>query len=290
MFVSLRQRLNSWSRSTFGAGRSAMLPKLLIAGLALGCIIQAVRLFYILLTPLGPVGNWQPMQATSPSVAERTALFERLDPFYRTNTTVVDAGPGAVTSLPLQLFGIRINEGSGAGSAIIAGSDGVQNSIGVGEEIQPGVRLTGVHFDHIEIDNAGKKELLYLDQSQAPQPGQTAGAAPATPTPAPAPPRPAASNLPLNPASIQAGVNFMPRTEGNRVTGIAVRSQGDGATFQAAGFRSGDIIRAVNGRPISSASDIATLSNQLRPGARLSLEIERGTGTVPVALTIPAGS
>ena len=289
MLISLRQRLNSWSSSTFGAGRSHVVPKLLIAALALGCIVQGVRLFYILITPLGPIGNWQPTQASSPSVAERTALFERLDPFYRTNT-VVDAGPGAVTSLPLQLFGIRINQGSGAGSAIIAGSDGVQNSVGVGEEIQPGVRLTGVHFDHIEIDNAGKKELLYLDQSQAPQPGQTA--APAAPAAAPtaAVPRPAASNLPLNPASIQAGVNFMPRTEGNRVTGIAVRSQGDGATFQAAGFRSGDIIRAVNGRPISSASDIAALSNQLRPGARLSLEIERGTGTVPVALTIPAGS
>lgn len=283
MMTSLRQRLNALGGGAHGTGQTQWIGRLLIAALTLVCIIQGVRLLYILITPIGPVGNWRPQQATSMSTAERAALFERLDPFYR-NAIATDTGPGAVTSLPIQLFGIRINEGAGTGSAIIAGTDGVQNSIGVGEEIQPGVRLTGVHFDHVEIDNAGKKELLYLDQSQAPQPGQTPAAAPAT-QPAP-PPTPA----PITPSNIQAGVNFIPRTEGSRVTGIAVRSQGDGATFQAAGFRPGDVIRSVNGRAITAPSDITALSSQLRPGARLSLEIERGAGTVPVALTIPAGN
>ena len=42
----------------------------------------------------------------------------------------------------------------------------------------------------------------------------------------------------------------------------------------------------VNGRPIRSAADVAALNGQLRPGARLSLTIERGADTVPIAIIL----
>lgn len=191
----MRQRLRGWA----GTGHRATLPALLvISALALACIFQAIRLFYIVITPVGPVGNWRPQQAAILSVPERIALFERLDPFYR-NAAPANAGPGAVTSLPLQLFGTRINEGSGGGSAIIAGADGVQLSIGVGEDIQSGVRLTAVYFDHVEIDNGGKKELLYIDQSQGQPAASATPGVPATPVPVP-PGSPANAPLPPPPA------------------------------------------------------------------------------------------
>ena len=50
-----------------------------------------------------------------------------------------------------------------------------------------------------------------------------------------------------------------------------------------AGLRPGDVIRSVNGRPVGAAADIAA---QITPGARLSLEIERGSAVVPVPLFI----
>jgi general secretion pathway protein C len=40
----------------------------------------------------------------------------------------------------------------------------------------------------------------------------------------------------------------------------------------------------VNGRPIGSAADAAALASQFAPGARVSLEVERGASVVPVAL------
>ncbi|MEQ1725818.1 MAG: type II secretion system protein N [Sphingopyxis sp.] len=278
-------------RRAWDAVRQRGLAGLLLSLLALILIIQIVRLAYGVITPVGALGNWAPTQTVRLSAGERAALFARVDPFYRTIASA-DAGPGNVTGLPLQLFGIRINAGAGTGSAIIAGEDGVQNSIGVGEEIQTGVRLAAVHFDHVEIDNGGRRELLYIDQSG----GAAAGAAATTAHPPATTSAPMATNaaispaIPISPASLRAGIGFAPRQEGSRVTGILVREQGDGSAFQAAGFRSGDIIRAINGRPIGSPSDLSALSNQLTPGARLSLSVERGAGTVPIAITIPAGT
>lgn len=261
--------------------------RLLLAALALVLIVQIIRLVYALITPASPVGEWRPKMPVEMAASARAELFARVDPFYRTIPTG-ETGNSQVTSLQIQLFGIRMSTGSGDGSAIIAGSDGVQNSIGVGEEIQPGVKLAAVHFDHVEIDNAGKRELLYLDQA--------VGAAVAAGTATPSSGAPQETNaqisgtIPLSPASVRAGISFSPRSEGGRVTGIAVGQQGDGSAFQAAGFRNGDVIRSINGRRVSAAGDVAGLGSQVQPGARLSLEVERGAGTVPIAIIIPNGN
>ena len=55
--------------------------------------------------------------------------------------------------------------GSGLGSAILAGPDGVQDSFAVGQEVMSGVVLDAVNFDHVVLDRGGEKETLYLDQS-----------------------------------------------------------------------------------------------------------------------------
>jgi general secretion pathway protein C len=83
---------------------------------------------------------------------------------------------------------------------------------------------------------------------------------------------------------LKAGLAFAPRSENGRVTGLAVQPQGDGSIFRAVGLRPGDVIRSVGGRPIGSAGDAAALASQFTPGARLSLEVERGAGVVPVAI------
>jgi general secretion pathway protein C len=264
----------------------------LLGLLAVVLIVQLARLIYAIITPAGPVGDWSAPGAQEIPAAARTELFGRVDPFYRA-LPADDATTGNVTSLQLQLFGIRMNEASNGGSAIIAGADGVQNSVGVDEEIQPGVKLIAVHFDHVEIDNQGRRELLYLDQSQGnggTQPPATGAAAqpaapPAAPTATGSAPTPA-----LNPAALRSGIGVQPRMENGRITGIRVAQQGDGTAFQAAGFRSGDVIRSVNGQPVTSATDVSGLTGQLRPGSRLSLEVERGAGTVPIALIIPTGA
>jgi general secretion pathway protein C len=238
--------------------------------------VQLARIVWTVLTPVGPFGDWRPRQAAVPSAEVRRALFTGFDPFFRV------AAPGGsaeqvVTSLDLKLFGTRINEGSGSGSAIIATPDGMQGSFAPGDEILPGVSLKSVAFDHVVIDRGGREETLFLDQS---------GAAPlATPEAnAPAAAAPASAGGELTPENVRREISFAPRTEGGRVTGIVVSPSGDGQAFRAAGFRSGDIIVQVNGRTVSSAGDIQTLVGQLTPGSRLSFQVERGAAVVPVAM------
>ena len=258
-------------------------PRLLVALLGALLIWQLVRLLWTVITPLSPLGAWQPQTAVIASPAERRALFVSFDPFFR--STPQGPASATVTALGLTLFGVNINEATGSGSAIIAAEDGVQNSYAVGDEIAPGVKLVGVAFDHVLLDRGGARESLFLDQS-----GDAPVAAPATTLPAPTPEVGSAAATgvsasgEMSPAALKAGVGFAPRAENGRVTGLVVQPQGDGAVFRAAGLRPGDVIRSVNGRPIGSASDAASLASQIAPGARISLEVERGASVVPVAI------
>ena len=239
--------------------------------------VQLARLVWTVITPVGPFGDWRPRQVAIPSAEVRQALFSSFDPFFR---TTAGGGQQVVTSLDLKLFGTRINEGSGSGSAIIATPDQMQGSYAPGDEILPGVTLKSVAFDHVVIDRGGREETLFLDQSQLAPVAQPEGSS-ETASPAS---RPASGTLDAE--NVRSDISFAPRSEGSRVTGILVSPTGQEETFRAAGFQPGDVIVQVNGRGIASAGDIQTLSGQMKPGARLSLQVERGANIVPIALIL----
>jgi general secretion pathway protein C len=277
--VRLPRALPSWLRIGKRAPRD-VLPLLLVGLLGALLVWQCIRLLWALVVPLSPLGAWQPQTAVIASPAERRALFSSIDPFFRT----AQQGPAnaTVTALGLTLFGVNLNEATGGGSAIISGEDGVQTSYAVGDEIAPGVKLVGVAFDHVLLNRGGTRESLFLDQS-----GEAPIANPALPAPTPeVGSAVATAEGVMTPEALKAGVGFAPRTENGRITGLVVQPQGDGAVFRTAGLKPGDVIRSVNGRPIASAGDAASLANQFTPGARLSLEIERGASVVPVAILL----
>ncbi len=272
------------SKQMFMSGRpfgALSLYPVLLAILAVLLAVQAIRLIWLVATPFGPMGALQTRDVESLSPQSRLSLFSSFDPFFRSGPA---ATANVVTSLQLTLFGVRMNEGSGLGSAILAGPDGVQESYAVGDEIMSGVTLNTVQFDHVIIDRGGVRESLYLDQSiPAETVGADDGAAGQPGGPAPS----AASNTP-SADMIANAVDLSPRNAGGKVTGIVVSPRGEGELFRAAGFQDGDIIVSVNGQPVSSTSDIATLKRQIVPGARLSVEVERGADTVPIAINMGA--
>ena len=251
----------------------SVVEKLLLGLLALQC----ARLLWAVLTPVGSFGPWEGRQAHFLPVAERQALFSSFDPFYRGG--LQQSGGGVVTSLALTVYGIRLNEGSGLGSAIVAGPDGVQNSFAVGEEIMPGVVLKAVAFDHITLDRGGAEEQLFLDQSQ---PAPTA--APDGGAPAGLPPSPIAGMDNPGADMVKRDVGFTPRMQNGRVTGLILSARGPG--FQQAGFQPGDIVTQVDGQPIGSMSDLQALQGKIVPGARISLTVERGASPATINLTL----
>ncbi|MFK3888533.1 type II secretion system protein N [Sphingomonas sp. NPDC079357] len=260
--------------------------------------VQCARLAWVMLTPVAPLGAWVPAGPTVP--ADPAGVLAGFDPFYRVSGAAQAQGPSAVTSLQLTLFGTRMDSAQARGAAIIAGPDGVQKSVAVGEEVVPGVTLKAVAFDHVTLDRGGRSEDLFLDQSGSsgivtapsgdaaqnpPPPGSPPGApGPAAPleTPSGGPIAPGAANV--SPQQLRTEINAIPRIEGGKVTGVTVRGQG-GAAFRAAGLRDGDVITTVAGRPISGPSDLDMLTRARASGGTLSLTVERGGQPLP--LTIP---
>ena len=165
-----------------------------------------------------------------------------------------------VTSLSLKLFGVRVDEAIGGGSAIIATPDGVQSSFGVGDEIMPGVKLKQVSFESVTIDRNGVSEELFLDQSIAAPVAKIGTAAPST-----------------LPDAIQNEISYAPRLSGGKVTGITVSPGGTGDMFRQVGLQPGDVVTSVNGKPVTSTEMVA---GQLLGGGSVSLQVERAGRTI----------
>ncbi|HEX8578810.1 MAG TPA: type II secretion system protein N [Allosphingosinicella sp.] len=238
--------------------------------------VQCARLVWAFATPLGPVGDWRPAQVQTAQPG--TALLGSFDPFFR----LTGGGPVVVTSLSLKLFGVRQDEASGRGSAIIALPDGTQRSFAVGDEIMPGVKLEAVAFDNVTIARGGASEQLFMDQSK---PAQAAGttpvpapvAVPNAPAPAPAQPLPVVTVPTVRvPPPLANQISFQPRLNGSQVTGVTLSPQNGGAAFRAAGLQPGDVLIAVNGQRITSAEQLGALRDQLSGARGASVQVERG--------------
>ncbi len=248
---------------------------LLLAVLA----VQVARLVWAVLAPVGPLGAPRPAATPAP------AILKDFDAFFRLQAPSPQATPQIVTSLKLTLFGIRLNEASGRGGAIIAGEDGQQKSYAVGEEIAPGVVLKAVAFDHVTLNRNGADEDLFIDQS--------GGAAPAGPAAMQSPlasmqgggPGPAGkSGITLQ--KLRAEVGFIPRIDNGRVTGLVVRPQASGAVFRQVGLKEGDIVTQIGGRPVSGPSDLESLAGQFAKGGNISLTVERGADLLPLVISV----
>ena len=264
---------------------------LLLAGLA----VQGARLAWTVLTPVAPLGDWRPAALVVPGLPG--SILAGFDPFFRLEAT--QQGPALVTALSLTLFGTRVDEASGRGSAIIAGADGVQNSIAVGDEIQPGVTLKAVAFDHVTIDRGGAEEDLFIVQSDTTPASPEATGTPApggyTPPviqspgamqPPPPPIGPAASGVPV--AQLRSEIGFIPRIDAGRISGLVVRSQGTGAVFRQAGLRDGDVGTSIGGRPVTGQGDLERVTADFARGGNIPITVERGSNTLPLAITIAA--
>jgi len=243
-----------------------------------GVAIQGARLLWAIATPVGPLGEWMPSSARALPPQVQMAILAAVDPFVRGGALA--AAPVAA-ELNVKLYGIRGDGGLGGGAAIIGLPDGTQQSFVVGEEVAPGVILAGVHFDYVLLDRGGQQQQkLFIEGTDA---GVGAAVFPSTSAEAPLS---AASTDGPSAAIIRQAVSFAPRNRGGKVNGVVISPGSDPALFASAGFRTGDVVVAVNGARIASAIDVAQLQSSIVPGARLLLTVERGAETVPVALNI----
>jgi general secretion pathway protein C len=274
MRLQLDARARRWLRRLPVVNLYSVAELALMTALAM----QVARLLWAVATPVGPLGDWRPATVATPlSPIETLSGF---DPFFRLSGAGVP-GPATVTMLQLQLFGIRLDDATGRGSAILAGPDGVQKSVAVGEEVSPGVILKSVAFDHVTLDRGGASEDLFIDQS-----GGAAAAAPTGATSTPGAASAVAAPQGVTVGQIRQDIGFIPRIDGGRVTGLTVRSQSTGNAFRAAGLQDGDVLSAIGGRPVTGPADFDRVAREFAAGGNLPLTVERAGNPVQLAITI----
>lgn len=234
--------------------------------LALLLAFAAARLVWALLAPLGPVGAPPP-----PTLAARsdTAVFGRFDPFFQMPG---DGGPAIVSDLAIDLYGTRVDNVSGRGSAII-GVDGTQRSFLVGEEIMPGVTLHGVAFDSVTVSRGGSLEQLFLDQSVPARAVSPTPAADATTV-----------QVPLERVEREITGELVHR--GGEVEGLALKPVGSGGLFNEIGLKAGDVLLSANGVRIDSETLPGSIANLIGDNDVAVLEIRRGAEVQTVTFEI----
>jgi general secretion pathway protein C len=240
--------------------------------------VQAARLVWVLVTPVGPIGDWRVAGGFAPA---SDSVLTQFDPFFRLSA---GGGPAVVTGLNLKLYGVREDRATGRGSAIIALPDGSQRSFAVGEEIMSGVTLAEVGFDNVTISRGGVREQIFLDQSQAAPAADAATQAPAAAT-APVPTAPPVVQMQPTPTAPAPTIRVQPRVGESRIDGLIVGPGADGGqAFRSAGFAPGDVIVSVNGQRVTSIDQARALARA--SGGMVDVIVNRGGRAVPMRVRL----
>lgn len=255
-----------WAEAFRRFGGQSPITIAVYAATALLALLTA-RLIWAAFAPIGPIGAPPPVAVQQTNID--TAVFARFDPFFQMPG---NAGPVVVSDLNIDLFGTRVDNVSGRGSAIIAAEGGEQRSYVVGDEILPGVTLHAVAFDSVTVSRGGTPEQLFLDQS-VPARQVTPESVPATAVAGPATP---AKPEPIARERFAAELSGQPVVENGRVSGVRLADSGDGQLLNELGLKPGDILLSVNGTRIDSASRAEDIGGLVGNGGAVEMQVKRG--------------
>ncbi|WP_374467836.1 type II secretion system protein N [Phenylobacterium sp.] len=244
------------------------------AVLAVGLAIQAGRLVWLLVTPLGPFGEAPRPQPATRAIADLSILAS-FDPFFRVQGAAA-AGQATGSSDAVILYGVRAGSG-GRGSAILAAGGGPQRSYGVGEEVSPGLVLAVVGADHVILSRGGARQRVGFP---VPQPG--AAVLPAVSTlsgpslegPAASRPGPA-----IDPQRLLGQTTLVPRMRDGRPSGYTVLPRGGSDVLRQAGLQQGDVLLAIDGVALTPER-VSELPQSLAASTAAEIRFERGGQTL----------
>jgi general secretion pathway protein C len=205
------------------------------------------------------------------------------------------------TRLQLKLRGIVASTSDGLGYAIIE-SKNQQAVYAVEDKLPvPGqVILAKVMPQQVVLDNGGTYELLVLFEETGL--GESLGAAPAQAA------QPSAQTekrddaattslaqsyrerLYQNPQSLAEVVNITAVREGDALLGYRVSPGKDQEQFTQLGFKTGDLVTAVNGISLDNPANTMTLYNNLRNAGEVVFELQREDQQISLSVNLDSGA
>lgn len=254
------------------------------AALALGGAWLVATLGYGLFAPIGPVGSPPPVVQREAAASDLSAL-ERFEPFFREAAAPQEAGP-SIVSLGLTLHAVRRGADGRGGSAILAAAGQPQRSIGVGEEVAPGVVLEAVGVEEVILRRGSERTRLGFAAPGGPPATPIAVAAPAPLNP-PSGPSPAAPQTEVDLPALLAAVQLEPWAREDQTPGYRLRIPSPTAATQQAGLEDGDILLAIDGQAIAKPEDVEPLLQRLASRGEARLLIERRGGVQTLVWRFP---
>lgn len=223
------------------------------------------------------------------AVHERIPLAEDIASIPLFGKAVKDYAPARQVPVVTMLSRLRLRllgtmQAGASSAAIIALESGNgQKLVFVGDAIKPGVVLTRVEASAIEVDNHGRLERILMKKMVL------AGAAPT-------PIRDNGGVRHISRAVVDAQLNDLPvlltqaraiphQTNG-KPDGFLIQEIVPGSLYDQAGLKNGDVIRKVNGQPITRPEQGIKLFQSLRNANGIDLEIARNGVTRTVHFDI----
>lgn len=271
ILISFLRTLSSSAGRAVGAitARPRQLRMVVEGALAAALLAQAGGLVWILVEPRPGVPTMAAAAAATPA---DSSVFQRFDAFFRTGGRSSLAEDTAAGSSQMRLFGVRAG-GAGGGSAIIGFADGHQVSVGLGEEVEPGLILQSVGPDYVTLARGASVTRLVFAETPmgaAAPPPPPPGPQVVTPTPTAvaAPTGPVVDPVPLMGA-------LRPRLQGLGMNGFTIAEGADRSALAAAGLQPGDVILSVNDTDLTGPAQLATLRRQLSSATSARIRFER---------------
>ncbi|MAC36825.1 MAG: type II secretion system protein GspC [Halieaceae bacterium] len=209
------------------------------------------------------------------------------------------------TRLALVLTGIVASTEDGLGSAVIKGGSREQvYAVGDDLPVSGKVTLVKVMPRQVVIDNSGTYELIKLYEGPGlvlpTRAAQRARPDLATPVTSQSGGDDTVVDVEVRaivagqyrqqlyeaPESLARVVSVSPVREGGSVSGYRVAPGADRDAFNATGFQSGDVVKAVNGLALSDASNTLKLYQLMKDANQATFELERNGESVTLSVDL----
>ena len=220
-------------------------------------------------------GTWRVLQPASPAVARSggadltdlralgsVQLFGRAAP----RSPAVEASV-APSNLNMTLTGVAARAAGGCALVIVQGQP--EAAFCSGEEVSPGVRLDTVERDRIVIVRNGVREAVFMKDAEG------AAAVPPPIVQSVGTDRQIVDRRQLQqqlgrPEFLNQAL-IVPNPDG----GFLVRQVQAGSLYEKLGLRPGDVIRNVNGQPLTNMDDVMRLYQQFGTAQRVLVDVQR---------------
>jgi type II secretory pathway component PulC len=185
----------------------------------------------------------------------------------------------AASATGLTLIGV-FGGGPGGGAAVIGMKGGVQRTIPVGRQFQPGLTLKAVGIDYVILGSASGDQKLELGKS---------GTTPVASAPVAAPVAPAGSGAPAQSEATRKAetnayrIGLEPVKANGAITGHRIRAGAKLPHLDRAGLVPGDVILGVNGSTLTE-EQLMELSWTIANSTSTEFEVMRGGRKIKLAL------